>query len=297
MRVFLTGATGYVGSAVADELVAAGHEVVGLARSPRSAERLTARGLRVHRGDLEDLAALRAGAEQADAVVHTAFENISATRSIQDSTAADRVAVAAMGDALAGTGKPMVVTSVTSLLRPGAEGTEHDEAASDGNPRGRAEIDALALAERGVRVSAVRLPPSVHGEGDDGWVPALLRIARRQGFSGYVGEGANRWPAVHRLDAASLFRLALERADAGARWHAVADEGVPMRDIATAIGDVVGVPPRAVDADAVEEHFGFLARFVAMDSPRSSLHTRRALGWEPVRPGLLADIASGSYSA
>lgn len=295
MRVLVTGASGHVGAAVADELATHGHEVVGLARSVQSADQLTGRGFRVHRGDLSDFESLRAGAEAVDGVIHTAFENISPTTTIESSTAVDRAAVRALAAGLERTGKPLVVTSVTSLLASGAAGTERDAADPNGNPRGQAEIDALAVAAEDIRVSAVRLPPSVHGAGDDGWIPALIAIARRQGFAGYVSEGDNRWPAVHRLDAAALFRLALESADVGTRWHAVADGGIPMREIASSIGSLVGVPVRSVDPVNASDHFGFLARFVAMDSPRSSRITREQLGWRPQQPGLLADLASGTY--
>lgn len=297
MRVFLTGATGFIGLAVAAELAAHGHEVTGLARSAKAAEQLEAHGYGVHFGELSAHWALRTGAELADGVIHTAFSNLSETTTITESTRADRGAVAAMGEALAGTGKPFVVTSVTSLLRPETTGTEEDEPWLEGsNPRAQAEIDALTLAERGIRVTAVRLPPSVHGIGDKGWVPQLIRIAKRRGIAGYIGDGSNRWPAVHRMDAARLFRLALESGQEGARFHAVAEEGIPMRDLQAAIGRITGLPTGQIPLENTEAHFGFLSRFVVMDSICSSSLTRQALGWTPSRPSLLKDLGSGRYA-
>jgi len=297
MRVFLTGATGFIGSAIAEELATSGHQVVALARSDASAAKLSARGFDVYRGDLDDLDSLRSAAAAVDGVVHAAFTNISATTTIVESTRVDRTVVAAMGEALAGSGRPIVVTSVTSLLRPGARGTEDDEASPEGNPRGQAEIDALALRDRGVPVTAVRLPPSVHGAGDVGWVPALIRLAKTTGVAGFVGDGNNRWPAVHRLDAARLFRLALESQNPSIRLHAVADEGIPFSAIAASIGKIAGVPTASIAPTAADDHFGFLSRFVAMDGARSSASTRTALGWNPEHPSLLEDLTSGIYSA
>jgi nucleoside-diphosphate-sugar epimerase len=296
MRVFLTGATGYIGSAIAAELLLRGHQVSGLARSEASAARLASLGVDPVSGDLADLAVLGEAASAADGVIHTGFSNISATVSLEDSTATDRAAVAAIGQALAGSGKPFVATSVTSLLRPGAVGTEDDPAWVGGNPRAQTEVDALAFAEQDVRVSAVRLPPSVHGPGDHGWIPALVRIARERGVAGYIGDGANRWAAVHRLDAAHLFCLALESAPAGARLHAVGDEAVTLHAIATSIARVADVPAGSIDPDDAAEHFGFLARFVALDGPRSSKLTRARLGWNPVHPDLLTDLDEGVYA-
>lgn len=297
MRVFVTGATGFVGSAIARDLRTHDHQVVALARSDAAARHLASCGYEVHRGDLTDASGLAEAASHVDGVVHAAFANISATRTIADSTLVDRAAVAAIGAALADSGRPFVVTSVTSLLAPGAAGTEDDEAWAEGNPRGRAEIDALSLAAHGVRVSAVRLPPSVHGDGDVGWVPALIRLAKERGVSAYIGDGGNVWPAVHRLDAATLFRLALEQAAPGSRFHAVADEGIPMRAIAAAVGAIAVVSTGSIPAAEADAHFGFLGRFVGMDSPRSSARTRAALGWQPQEPGLLEDLASGRYQA
>lgn len=297
MRVLLTGATGFIGSAIARELSDHGHEVLALARSTTSGDQLAKNGYGVFRGDLTDVDSLRTAAAAVDGVVHTAFANISATTTITDSTRVDRAAVAAIGETLSGTGRPFVVTSVTSLLRPGAVGTEDDEAWPEGNPRGQAEIDALRFGDRGVRVSAVRLPPSVHGEGDVGWVPALIRIAREKGVAGYIGDGSNRWPAVHRLDAARLFRLALESASPGSRLHAVADEGVPLHAIASAISRIAEVPTASIAPSDADAHFGFLARFVALDSPRSSALTRIGVGWTPKQPSLLEDLTASRYSA
>jgi nucleoside-diphosphate-sugar epimerase len=299
MRVFVTGATGFIGSAVVPELLAAGHQVIGLARSEESAATLAALGAGAHRGSLDDPDSLRAGAAASNGVIHLAFIH-DFSRYIA-AAEADRRAIAALGDALAGSDRPLVVTSATALV--GGEGehpaTEDDvpEAGTAAHPRAASEETALAYARRGVRVSILRLPPSVHGDGDQAFVPALIRIAREKGVSGHVGDGANRWPAVHRLDAARLFRMALENAPAGSRLHGVSDEGIPLRDIAAVIGRRLGVPVSSVPAEAAAEHFGWLARFLAVDNPTSSALTRARLGWQPERPGLLADLEHGSYFA
>jgi len=297
MRIFVTGATGFVGSAVVSELIGAGHQVTGLARSDQAAAALDKAGARTRRGDLEDLDSLRAGAAASEGVIHTAFTNISATTTLADSARADLRAVQAIGEALAGSGKPFLVTSGTGLLTAGRVGTEEDapDPASHAAPRIASEEAALALAARGVRSAVVRLSFSVHGDGDHGFVPALIEIARAKGVSAYPGDGANRWPAVHRLDAARLFRLGAERAPAGARLHGVADEGVPFREIAAVIGQRLDLPVKSVAGDEVAGHFGWLAGFVAADAPASSALTRTLLGWQPTRPGLLADIDTGHY--
>jgi nucleoside-diphosphate-sugar epimerase len=297
MRIFVTGATGFIGSAVVSELIGAGHQVTGLARSDQAAAALEKAGARARRGDLEDLDSLRAGAAASDGVIHTAFTNISATTSFPDAARADLLAVQAIGEALAGSGKPFAVTSGTGLLAAGRVGTEEDapDPASHAAPRIPSEEATLALATRGVRSMVVRLSFSVHGDGDHGFVPDIIEMAKAKGVSGYPGDGANRWPAVHRVDAARLFRLAVESAPAGARLHGVADEGVPFGDIAAVIGRHLGLPVKSLAGDEVAGHFGWLAGFVAADAPASSELTRKLLGWQPTEPGLLADIDTGRY--
>ncbi len=295
MRVFLTGATGFIGEAIVRELVTAGHQVLGLARSDASAEALTRLGVEAHRGDLSDTESLVAGARACDGVIHTAFiHDFSAYAAAAET---DRRAVEALAGALEGSGKPFVSTSGTALLAPGRTGTEEDAPApgSAAGLRAASETTVLAAANRGVRASVVRLPPSVHSAGDHGFVPALIDIARRKGVSAFVSEGANRWPAVHRLDAARLFRLALEHAVPGARLHAVAEEGVMLRAIAEVIGTGLGVPVRSLTQDQAHAHFDWMARFVSIDNPTSSALTREALGWSPKESGLLMDMRESGY--
>jgi nucleoside-diphosphate-sugar epimerase len=293
MRVFVTGASGHIGSAVVPELLQAGHQVVGLARSDASAARLTAAGAEVHRGDLADPDGLAAAAAAADGVIHLAFiHEWLRSGAFMDAVAADFAAIQAMGAALAG--KPFVATSGTLMLAMGGiadrRGTEDDVIA--GGPRVDAENHVIALADADVRSSVVRLPPIVHSTLDHhGFAPTLIALARDAGVAGYVGDGSNRWPSVHTLDAARLYRLALESAPPGARLHAVAEEGVPFRDIAGAIGRRLGVPVEPRPA----EHFGFLAGFAGLDGPVTSVATRELLGWEPAYPGLLEDLAEGRY--
>ncbi|MFF4251723.1 SDR family oxidoreductase [Streptomyces sp. NPDC001663] len=295
MRVFVTGATGFIGSAVVRELLDAGHEVTGLARSEASAAALTAAGAEVHRGSLEDPDSLAAGAAAADGVAHLAF--IHDFSDLEAGYAADRRAIETIGAVLDGSGKPFMVASGTALLQPGTVGTEEDtfQPGSFGALRGRSEITALALADRGVRSMSVRFSPSVHGRGDHGFVPMLIATAREKGFAAYVGDGATRWAAVHRSDAARLVRLGLESAPAGARLHAVGEEGVPFRDIATVIGRHLDVPVRSVAPEEAETHFGWLATVAALDVPASNTLTRKWLDWEPTGPGLIEDLEEGHY--
>jgi nucleoside-diphosphate-sugar epimerase len=294
MHVFVTGATGWVGSAVIEELCAAGHTVTGLARSDASAATLAAAGVAVVRGSLEDLAGLRAAAAASDAVVHTAF-NHDFSR-FAENGAVERAAIEALGDALAGSGRPLIVTSGVAMIHPGQVVTEDDRRdPSLPFPRDP-ETVAAAAAAKGVRVSIVRLAPSTHGAGEaHGFMPIVIGLARQHGCSAYVGDGENRWPGVHRRDAARLYRLALERAAEYAVYHAVADEGVPFRQIAEVIGRRAGLPVASVSGDGVDAHFGWFARFAGIDAPASSAKTRAALGWEPTEPGLLADLDSEAY--
>jgi nucleoside-diphosphate-sugar epimerase len=296
MRVLVTGATGFIGSAVVREVLSAGHQVTGLARSDASAQALTEAGAAVHRGSLEDLASLRAGAASADGVIHAAFANVSPTTDFAAACRADAAAITALGDGLAGSGKPLVVTSGTGLVAvPGRAATEDDPATW--GPRVAGEEAALALAGRGVRVSVARLSLSVHdGQADrNGFIPALIALAREKGTSAYIADGVNRWTGVHRLDAARLFRLALESAPAGAKLHGVGDEGVPFRQIAEAVGVGLDLPAASVAAADADAHFGYLAPFVSLDNPTSNERTRALLGWKLEHPGLLADIERGGY--
>ena len=297
MRVFVTGATGFVGSAVVRELLDAGHRVLGLARSDRAAASLTAAGAQAHRGALDDLDSLRAGADAADGVTHTAFQHGSS-----DFAAAARMeirAIQTLGETLVGSGRPFVVTSGTAglTLVPGRVATEDDEQdlSSPAAARIPGEAAALSFAERGVRASVVRLPPSVHGEEDHGFVPQIIAVARAKGVSAYPGDGSNRWAAGHRLDAAHLYRLALEEAPGGARLHAIGDEGVPVRDIADAVGRYLKLPVTAISPEESADHFGWLGHFFSMDLPASSTLTRKRLGWRPERPGLIEDLEEGHY--
>jgi nucleoside-diphosphate-sugar epimerase len=290
MRVFVTGASGWIGSAVVPELIGAGHQVLGLARSDSSAAAITAAGAEVLRGDLDDLDTLRNGAVGSDGVIHLAF--IHDFTQFEDSVRADARAIETMGAALEGSGKPLVIASGTLAL-PGRVATERDEPAPGGPMAGRAENarTVLAMAARGVRSSVIGLPRTVHGEGDHGFIARLVGIARDKGVSGYVGDGSNRWPAVHVKDAAHLFRLAVEQAPAGSRLHAVGDEGVPIRDIAAVIGRHLNLPTASVPAG----DFGFLGQILAVDQPASSTLTRELLGWQPAQPGLIEDLDKGHY--
>jgi nucleoside-diphosphate-sugar epimerase len=290
MQVFVTGASGFIGSAVVAELIAAGHDVVGLARSDSSADALAAAGATVHRGDLDDLDSLRAGAANADGVIHLAF--IHDFDNYAGAGDTDRRAIETIGETLAGSDRPFVVTSGMVGFPAGRVLTEND-AADPAFPR--ASETALSFSSRGVRVSALRLPPSVHGEHDHGFVPRLIATAYEKGVSAYPGDGSNRWPAVHRFDAARLFRLALEAAPAGARLHAVGDEGIPVRDIADVIGRQLQVPVTGVPLENATAHFGWLGGFFSLDLPASSAATRELLGWDPTHPGLLDDLERRHY--
>ncbi|HEY3882274.1 MAG TPA: SDR family oxidoreductase [Trebonia sp.] len=295
MRVFVTGATGWIGSVVVQELLAAGHQVTGLARSDSSAERVKAAGAGVVTGSLQDTGILMAAAAEADGVIHTGYvHDFSPTGDPAAAAALDGRVIAAFGEALAGTGKPLVVASGLPHAPAGGICTEAVRSVDPAHPR-ESEPAALAVAERGVRASVVRLPPSVHGEGDYWFIPIFIGIARKTGVSAYIGDGANVWPAVHRRDAARLFRIALEQAPAGTLLNAVADEGVPFRQIAEVIGRHLEVPAKSITAGEAVGQFGALAGFAAIDVPASSAITRERFGWQPVEPGLIADLDAGHY--
>ena len=292
MKVFVTGATGFIGSAIVQELINAGHQVLGLARSDAAAESLAGAIAEVHRGSLDDLDSLRTGAAGADGVIHTAF--IHDFTNYAPAAEADRRAIETIRGALAGSYRPFIVTSGTIVLqRQGPLATEGD-APVPSFPR-KSEEAALALASRGVRASVVRLPPSVHGDGDHGFVPYLIGIAREKGVSAYVGDGLNHWPAVHRFDAAHLYRLALEKSSAAAIYHGVADEGVPFREIAEVIGRRLNLPVVAKSRKEANDHFGWMALFVGIDCPASSAQTQGWLGWRPTQPGLIPDLDHPHY--
>lgn len=296
MRVFVTGASGFIGSAIVQELLSAGHQVLGLVRSDASAATLAQQGAAVHRGDLNDLSSLTAGAQACDAVIHTAFIHDFANFAASCET--DRTAIEAIINALAGTGKAFVSTSGIALIAPGGIGTENDGHTTNpqASPRAATEQIVLNAADKGVRSSLVRLPPSVHGAGDHGFVPVLIEVARTKGFAAFIGDGANRWPAVHRFDAARLYRLAVENAAAGPRLHAVAEEGIPMRDIAATIGTALGLPVRSIAASEAKDHFGWIGHFSAIDCPATSTITRNTLGWNPEGPELLADMKANYFA-
>jgi nucleoside-diphosphate-sugar epimerase len=294
MRVFVTGATGFIGSAIVPELINAGHQVLGLARSDTAAKSLAAAGAKVHRGDVEDLDSLRSGAATSDGVIHTGFIHDFAR--FKEVCEIDRRAIEALGAALVGTDRPLIVTSGTALVAPGQVATEAMAPTLDSTamPRVASEEAAQAVVACGVCASVVRLSPSVHGDGDHGFVPMLISLAREKGVSAFVGDGLNRWTAVHRLDAAHLFRLALEKATAGARFHGVAEE-VPFRDIAEAIGRSLNIPVVAKSPEEAANHFGWFAAFAGLDCRASTKLTQECLRWRPAQVSLLTDLERGSY--
>jgi nucleoside-diphosphate-sugar epimerase len=299
MRVFVTGASGWIGSAIVPELQSAGHQVVGLARSDASAAALDAAGAEVVRGTLDDLDTLRAAAADADGVIHAAFKHdLAFGGDFPGAIAADRAAIEAFGSALAGSDRPLLIASGTGAISPGRVVTEGTmPGGSDHAAAGRMENERLLLSLPGVRTASVRLPPTVHGAGDHGFIASIVDAARASGESSYVGDGTNRWAAVHRSDAARVFRLGLERAAAATVLHAVGEEGVALRAIAEAIGEGLDLPVTALDQAGADARFGFLGGFIGGDLPASSTKTQALLGWTPSGPTLLEDLAEGAYFA
>jgi nucleoside-diphosphate-sugar epimerase len=293
MRIFVTGATGWIGSAVIPELLKGGHQALGLARSDTAAASVAALGAEVHRGDLADLDSLRAGAAACDGVVHLGY-NHDFSR-MQAAAQTDVAAIDAIGAALEDTDRPFVVASGVLGLVSGRVATERDIPDPGIHPRIAGIQAAMSFTARGVRPSSVRFAPTVHGTGDHGFMATLVGIAREKGVSGYIDDGSNRWPAVHRLDAANLVRLAVDKAPAGAALHAVAEQGVPTRAIADAIGRGLNLPVVSIPTDKAGDHFGWIARFFSLDAQASSAATRQLLGWNPVQPGLIADLDAGHY--
>ncbi len=297
MHVFVTGASGWIGSAVVDDLLAAGHDVTGLARSDASAASLEVKGAQVRRGDLDDLGSLRAGSESADAVIHLANKHDFSNPAV--SNAAERAAVQTIGDTLAGSNRPFLLASGVAALAPGRPATEADPSPFSGpdSPRGGAENLALEFVERGVHTVSLRFSPTVHGMRDHGFIAVLSAVAREKGVAGYPGDGTNRWAAVHRTDAARMSVLGLQKAPAGSRLHAVAEQGVPTREIAEAMGRAFDLPVASIAPDDVATHFGWIGMFFAMEMSASSTATQELLGWTPTGPTLLEDIDGGAYAA
>jgi nucleoside-diphosphate-sugar epimerase len=295
MAIFVTGASGWIGSAVVAELLEAGHQVIGLARSEESASRIRALGADVRRGDLDDTAGLAEAAAASDGIVHLGYSHDFSR--MAEAAVLDREALQAMGAALEGSGRPLLFASGVLGLAVGRVATEDDQPDPAVHPRVANGVTAAAFAERGVRPVALRFPPTVHGAGDHGFVAVLTQVARESGVSGYVADGTNRWPAVHRSDAARAVRLALDKAPAGTAVHAVAEEGVTTRAIAEAIGRGLGVPVESIAPEQAAEHFGWIGGFFAADCPVSSDHTRELLGWDPTGPTLLEDLDAGHYTA
>jgi nucleoside-diphosphate-sugar epimerase len=293
MKIFVTGATGFIGSAIVKELIGRGHQVVGLARSDASVKALADVGATAHHGALDDPASLTKGAAAADGVIHVAFDHDFSR--FQENCEKDRHAIEALGAGLTGSDRPLIVTSGTALLTPGKSGLEKDEPLNSGNPRIASEEAASALASKGVRVSIVRLPPTVHGIGDHAFVPLLINLAREKGVSAYVGEGKNRWPAVHRFDAAKLYRLLIEKNLGDTRVHGVAEEGIAFRDIAEIIGKQLNISVVSQSTAEAADHFGWFANFAALDNPTSSKHTQELFGWKPRQPTLLHDLDQKDY--
>ncbi|MEJ7649190.1 MAG: SDR family oxidoreductase [Nakamurella sp.] len=295
MRVFVTGASGWIGSATVDELLGAGHDVLGLARSDASAAALEARGAAVLRGDLDDLISIRTGAADADATIHLANKHDFAHPAV--SNKAERDAIETIGETLVGSNRPFLFASGVAMPVPGRALTESDASPFSGPdaPRGGGENRAFDFVDQGVGAVSLRFAPTVHGQGDHGFIATIAAVAREKGFAGYVGDGGNRWPAVHRSDAARAVRLALEQATPGTIVHAVAEEGVPTRVIAEAIGRSLGLPVASVPPEATAEHFGWIGSFFALDVPASSTATRELLGWTPSGPTLIEDLDAGAY--
>lgn len=295
MRIFVTGATGFVGTAVVKELINAGHEVIGLARSDEAAKSLIAGGVQVHKGDLNDLKSLQTGAENADGVIHTAFNHDFSK--FKENCETDKRVIELFGNVLAGSERPLIVTSAIGILPQGHLVTEETVPASgpEAELRAASEEVAITAAKNGVRSSVIRLAPTVHGEDDHNFIPTLIRLAKEKGISAYIGEGNNRWPAVHRLDAAHLFRLVLENGVAGSRYHAVSEEGIAFREIASMIGHQLNIPVVSIAPEESENHFGWFTRFASMDIPASSQLTREQMEWNPTQHGLIQDLSLPHY--